>query len=207
MVRVYHAGSLDAAVSDLGPDFTATTGYVLAHVRGPSGALADQIRNDEIQPDVFMSADADVNDTLMGPSNGNHVSWYALIARQRMVLLYSSTSRFTSAFAAIATGGQGLDAVLNSPGLRLVRDDPTNDPAGYRALFVFELAEGEPLGTAHIFPESIVTSTRYLSLPLVAIIPGTFMVILDNTVVNVALPTLGRAFDTDLSVLQWVISA
>jgi len=50
---VYHAGSLDAAVSDLGPDFTATTGYVLAHVRGPSGALADQIRSDEIQPDVF----------------------------------------------------------------------------------------------------------------------------------------------------------
>ncbi len=52
-----------------------------------------------------------------------------------------------------------------------------------------------------------MTSTRYLSLPLVVIIPGTLMVILDNTVVNVALPTLGRAFDTDLSVLQWVISA
>jgi len=99
-----------------------------------------------------MSADADVNDTLMGPSNGDHVSWYALIARQRMVLLYSPTSRFASAFAAVATGGQGLDAVLNSPGLRLVRDDPTNDPAGYRALFVFELAEGEPLGNSAYFP-------------------------------------------------------
>ena len=52
-----------------------------------------------------------------------------------------------------------------------------------------------------------MASTRSLLLPLVAIIIGTFMVILDNTVVNVALPTLGRVFATDLSLLQWVISA
>jgi EmrB/QacA subfamily drug resistance transporter len=45
-----------------------------------------------------------------------------------------------------------------------------------------------------------------LLIPLFAIILGTFMVILDNTVVNVALPTLGRVLNTDLSVLQWVIS-
>jgi EmrB/QacA subfamily drug resistance transporter len=43
-------------------------------------------------------------------------------------------------------------------------------------------------------------------VPLVAIIIGTFMVILDNTVVNVALPTLGRVMNADLSVLQWVIT-
>jgi EmrB/QacA subfamily drug resistance transporter len=52
-----------------------------------------------------------------------------------------------------------------------------------------------------------MASTRTLLLPLVAIIIGTFMVILDTTVVNVALPTLGRVFATDLSVLQWVIGA
>ena len=45
-----------------------------------------------------------------------------------------------------------------------------------------------------------------LFIPLIAIILGTFMVILDNTVVNVALPTLGRVLNADLSVLQWVIS-
>jgi EmrB/QacA subfamily drug resistance transporter len=48
---------------------------------------------------------------------------------------------------------------------------------------------------------------RSILVPLVAIIIGTFMVILDNTVVNVALPTLGRVFQTDLSLLQWVITA
>jgi EmrB/QacA subfamily drug resistance transporter len=49
-------------------------------------------------------------------------------------------------------------------------------------------------------------STRSIMAPLVAIILGTFMVILDNTVVTVALPQLGRAFGTDLTLLQWVIT-
>src|ERR671932_1614914 len=49
-------------------------------------------------------------------------------------------------------------------------------------------------------------STRAIFIPLIAIIMGTFMVILDNTVVNVALPTLGRALNSDLSLLQWVIA-
>src|SRR5215211_2893938 len=51
-----------------------------------------------------------------------------------------------------------------------------------------------------------MTTTRSLLVPLVAIVLGTFMVILDTTVVNVALPTLGQVFGSDLSVLQWVIS-
>src|ERR671930_833164 len=50
-------------------------------------------------------------------------------------------------------------------------------------------------------------TTRSVLVPVIAIILGTFMVILDNTVVNVALPTLGRVFQTDLRLLQWVITA
>jgi EmrB/QacA subfamily drug resistance transporter len=52
-----------------------------------------------------------------------------------------------------------------------------------------------------------MTNTRSLLVPLIAVVLGTFMVILDTTVVNVALPTLGEVFGTDLSMLQWVISA
>jgi EmrB/QacA subfamily drug resistance transporter len=52
-----------------------------------------------------------------------------------------------------------------------------------------------------------IASTRSVLVPLIAIILGTFMVILDSTVVNVALPTLGRVLNSDLSLLQWVISA
>src|SRR3981081_655064 len=54
---------------------------------------------------------------------------------------------------------------------------------------------------------SSVASTRSVLVPLIAIILGTFMVILDNTVVNVALPTLGRVLNSALAVLQWVITA
>jgi len=49
-------------------------------------------------------------------------------------------------------------------------------------------------------------SIRAILAPVVAIVFGTFMAILDTTVVNVALPTLGRVFATDLHVLQWVIT-
>src|SRR5438309_10270447 len=49
-------------------------------------------------------------------------------------------------------------------------------------------------------------STRSVLVPLIAIVLGSFMVILDNTVVNVALPTLGRVLDSDLGLLQWVIT-
>src|SRR3979409_1568576 len=52
-----------------------------------------------------------------------------------------------------------------------------------------------------------MASARSLLLPLVAIIIGTFMVILDTTVVTVALPPLGRVFATDIGLLQWVIGA
>src|SRR5919197_1382517 len=49
-------------------------------------------------------------------------------------------------------------------------------------------------------------TTRSVLVPLIAIVFGTFMVILDNTVVNVALPTLGRVLNSNLSLLQWLIS-
>src|SRR3981081_2515294 len=52
-----------------------------------------------------------------------------------------------------------------------------------------------------------MASYSSLLLPPTPILLGPFMVILDNTVVNVALPTLGRVFATDISVLQWVIGA
>src|SRR5919197_5227418 len=56
-------------------------------------------------------------------------------------------------------------------------------------------------------PSTAIASTRSVLVPLIAIVLGTFMVILDSTVVNVALPTLGRVLGAELSVLQWVISA
>jgi len=49
-------------------------------------------------------------------------------------------------------------------------------------------------------------SVRQLVGPLIAIIVGIFMVILDTTAVNVALPKLGEDFNRPLSVVQWTIT-
>ncbi|WP_217558571.1 MDR family MFS transporter [Paenibacillus sp. GbtcB18] len=48
---------------------------------------------------------------------------------------------------------------------------------------------------------------RQLLAPLLAVIIGTFMVILDSTVVNVAIPTLVEYFETSLPTIQWTITA
>ncbi|HWD24639.1 MAG TPA: MFS transporter [Acidimicrobiales bacterium] len=42
---------------------------------------------------------------------------------------------------------------------------------------------------------------------LIAVCVGTFMLLLDITIVNVALPSIGQAFSAQLSQLQWVIDA
>jgi EmrB/QacA subfamily drug resistance transporter len=49
-------------------------------------------------------------------------------------------------------------------------------------------------------------SLRSIVAPLTAIVLGTFMAILDVTVVNVALPTLQTVFGANLALMQWVIT-
>src|ERR1700760_2257363 len=44
-------------------------------------------------------------------------------------------------------------------------------------------------------------------LPLVAVAAGIFMLLLDVTIVNVALPDIEQSLDASLSDLQWVIDA
>jgi molybdate/tungstate transport system substrate-binding protein len=143
VVRVYHAGSLNAAIGqDLGPAFTTATGIPVESRGGASVDLANAIRSGEIQADVFISADAEVNDeVLMGPANGDLVCWYAILCRQHMVLAYSPASRFRADFEAAARGATPWYEVLRAPGLVLKRSDPRSDPGGYRAVFVLALAE------------------------------------------------------------------
>ncbi|HEU0248744.1 MAG TPA: MFS transporter [Gaiellaceae bacterium] len=54
---------------------------------------------------------------------------------------------------------------------------------------------------ARIFAEH---NRKWLTLAAVSF--GLFMIMLDNTVVNVALPSIQRDLDTDLSELQWIVT-
>jgi molybdate/tungstate transport system substrate-binding protein len=141
-VVVYHAGSLNASLNEIGAAFTSATGFSCEHIGGPSVALAEQIASGEIQADVFLSADAEVNDqVLMGDAHQNRVRWYFLMARQRMVLMYSRASRFAADLESAAVGRTAWYELIQRPGFVMQRSDPRIDPGGYRSVFVFQLAE------------------------------------------------------------------
>src|SRR3954463_828503 len=47
---------------------------------------------------------------------------------------------------------------------------------------------------------------REVSLLGAVVVLGTIMTVLDLTIVNVAIPTLGRDFDVSISTVQWVVT-
>lgn len=90
-------------------------------------------------PDIIALADEEVFPQLLMPA---HVSWYARFAHNRMVLAYTSRSRF----AAEITPDNWWKVVVRD-GVETGRSDPQLDPNGYRTLLVLQLAErhyGQP---------------------------------------------------------------
>ncbi|AET69976.1 drug resistance transporter, EmrB/QacA subfamily [Desulfosporosinus orientis DSM 765] len=55
--------------------------------------------------------------------------------------------------------------------------------------------------------DAIKTSQNYRWYVLATVAIGTFMATLDSSIVNVALPTISGQFHSDLTTLQWVVSA
>jgi molybdate/tungstate transport system substrate-binding protein len=84
-------------------------------------------------PDVIALADEDVFPKLLVPT---HVSWYVRFAENRIVLAYTDRSRF-----AAEIDSTNWWQVLQRSGLEIGRANPDLDPAGYRTLMVFQLAE------------------------------------------------------------------
>ena len=98
-VRIALAGTMEVVVvRDIGPAFTAATGYPVELTRAPSVQLANRIVKGEIKPDVYLNSDASVMELLMGPANNDRSRWYLPILRSRTVIAYSpnSASRTTS---------------------------------------------------------------------------------------------------------------
>ncbi len=137
-----YAGSLvNIMEHEVGPAFDKATGYTFEGEGKGSLALMNEIKDHLRSPDVFISADPNVNKLLMGKANGNYVSWYLTLARTELVIGYNPSSRFAADFQAAASGSKPWYQVLAEPGLRLGRTDPELDPKGYNTLFLFQLAE------------------------------------------------------------------
>lgn len=166
-ISVLYAGSLvNLMEKKVGPAFQQATGYPYEGEGKGSTALANEIKGHLRTPDIFISADANVDKSLMGASNGNYVSWYVPFIRTSLVIGYNPNSRFAADFQAAAQGSKPWYSVLEESGLRLGRTDPALDPKGVRTLLLMELAaqyyhqsglSQRILGTAEnanqIFPE------------------------------------------------------
>ena len=96
----------------IGSAFTQATGYPYEGEGKGSTALAAEIKGHLRTPDIFISASAAVDKSLMGSSNGNYVSWYATFTRTSMVIGYSPQSKFAADFQAAANGTKSWYSVL-----------------------------------------------------------------------------------------------
>lgn len=166
-ISVLYAGSLvNLMEKKVGPAFTQATGYPYEGEGKGSIALANEIKGHLRTPDIFISASAAVNKSLMGSANGNYVSWYATFTRTSMVIGYSPQSKFAADLQAAANGTKPWYTVLEEPGLRIGRTDPALDPKGVSTIILMELAEkyyhqpglaqkilGSTNNTSQIFPE------------------------------------------------------
>ncbi|HEY5319135.1 MAG TPA: extracellular solute-binding protein [Solirubrobacteraceae bacterium] len=141
-VNVLHAGSLSTLVrSGLAPAFATQCGGTVTDHSDPAVQLADEIKDGSVTGDIYMSADARVDKTLMGARNGDWVRWYMAFARNQEVISYTTQSPFYAELEKARLGEIPWYKVLMEPGFVLGRTDPNTDPGGYYALFVAELAQ------------------------------------------------------------------
>jgi molybdate/tungstate transport system substrate-binding protein len=141
-LQVALAGTMEQVISrQIGPAFTAATGYTLDVTRESSVLLANRIVSGELKPDMYISSDANVMELVMGPANNDRARWYLPILRLRTVIMHGTKSRCNNDIEAVRAGKLSWYELMQRPSLVLKRPNPTIDSAGYRAIFVFDLAE------------------------------------------------------------------
>lgn len=136
------AGSLLKLYEDqLGPAFAKATGDSFG---GPpcegSSAIAQEILADEIDPGVFFS----LGTKAIGSLFPSRARFSLSIASDPLVVAYSSSSRYYAELQAVREGRRPLSALftlLATPGFRLGRTDPTQDPQGAYFILMCKLAE------------------------------------------------------------------
>jgi molybdate/tungstate transport system substrate-binding protein len=128
-VDVIAAGSLEDTLAALGPAFTKATGDTLVPTTNGSTADATAIKGKTTRQDVFISAGAAGEASLMGKANGNWASWYAKFGTTPLLLGYDPKSKFAHDLLTMP-----WYKVVAMPGFLLGRTDPATDPKGALAV-------------------------------------------------------------------------
>ena len=126
VVNVLYAGSLvNLMERAVGPAFEQQTGLKFRGYAAGSNKIANEIKGKLRRGDVFISASPKVNQHLLGPENGTHISWYLNFAESPLMIGYNPKSPFAGDFKT-----KRWDSVLQAPGIRIGRTDPLLDPKG-----------------------------------------------------------------------------
>jgi molybdate/tungstate transport system substrate-binding protein len=156
---VLFAGSLeDYMEADLGPAFQRADGYGFEGFGGGSNELASEIRGGVRRGDVFISAAASADRSLVGGANGNWVSWYTSFMASPLELAYNPHSKF----GAELRRGVPWYRVITQSGIRVGRTDPKLDPKGVLTVEALENAArklryptlAQALSSFEVFPET-----------------------------------------------------
>jgi molybdate transport system substrate-binding protein len=127
-LRVYAAGSLNAAITDMAMAFTAAGGPPVSTVFGPSGLLRERIEKGEPAA-VFASADIDHARTLARSGRSGPA---IVFARNRLCALVAP---------GLSVAPVSLLDLMLDPNIRLGTSTPKADPSGDYAWQLFEKAE------------------------------------------------------------------
>jgi molybdate/tungstate transport system substrate-binding protein len=132
---VFDAGTLAIPLKTVFDSFAVKHPAVLQQENAGSLETARKLIDLGKIPDVIALADYDIFPRLLMPKQ---TTWYAIFARNKVVLAYTPKSRGAGDLTA-----SNWWTVVTKPGVEVGRSDPNLDPAGYRALLVFQLAELE----------------------------------------------------------------
>ena len=125
-VSVLYAGSLvNLMQKQVGPAFQQASGYSVTGASAGSTALVTDIKGKVYKGDVFVSASPKATQALMGPANGDWVTYYVSFASSNVVLGYNASSKFAAAIKS-----KPWYEAITEPGLKLGFTDPATDPKG-----------------------------------------------------------------------------
>jgi molybdate/tungstate transport system substrate-binding protein len=132
-LSVMNAASITRPVRAALDSFAARTGAKYELEPGASLEIARRSTELHRTPDVILLADPEVFPQLLMP---RYAHWYALFARNRIVLAYTDKSR-----DAAKINSENWRTLITQPGVEVGRADPNTDPSGYRTLLTMQLAE------------------------------------------------------------------
>jgi molybdate/tungstate transport system substrate-binding protein len=132
-ITVFNAGALAKPLRVALDSFARRNGVTVRQESAGSLETARKITELGRVPDVVALADTAIFSRMLA---GRTAAPVTPVGRSRMVLAFTPRSRFAD-----AVSSANWTDVVRRPGVEVGRSDPSLDPAGYRALLVWQLAE------------------------------------------------------------------